>query len=197
MTLEEFRNDIDSFASFVNFCWENGYDAYCEDIYSGDVIDDILNERLYNRIRDDSWWEVRDWLNKFEEGYSSDCYYREDEWDDDYIYLDDSDLYDMKSELEGRLIADGFFVEENEPEVEEVHSEPEPEVPAFEEFSDEEITNVFSTTAMFQAIVKEDGVPATTTVTEDNLILDDVIEEVIIEDDIVEFPYIEDLELIF
>lgn len=105
--IEETRGDI---WALYEFCNENDYEHFFEELYSNDARNDYINEDMCERARDEDWQDMRDWLNDIESDGNYDWWYRDawDEWhgvDDDYIEY-------MIDEIVTELEADNFFEEE-------------------------------------------------------------------------------------
>lgn len=89
MTRQEFIDDVTSWSELLDFCYEYSCPE-CDDIVSEDAYDDEINERLYERARDDNWWEVKDWLNDLPTGNDYYDRYNDCGVDDDFeCYKDD------------------------------------------------------------------------------------------------------------
>jgi hypothetical protein len=115
MTRQEFIQEIDNnIWNLHDFCYDNGYDYYFDDIYSNESRDDFINEEMADRSRDLTWEEMCSWLNDFPPSGEYDWWYTDGwgEWrgvDDDYL---EGLINDIANELE----ADGYFDEEEEEE---------------------------------------------------------------------------------
>ena len=138
MTINEFVESITDWWDLKNFCDE--YGCYiCDDIYDDDGVNGYINDRLYDMCREESWEDVRDWLNNFADSYGE-GYYRIDEYGDIY-YMDEADFQGCKEEVLQWALRDGAVEEYDEDEdLEEEGSEPE-EVCPYEapEFSFDEL----------------------------------------------------------
>lgn len=110
MTRLEFSENIRTIGNIIEFCWDNNYDEFVEDIIPSDRLDervcDIIREMTYNT----SFVAIRNFLNDIEPGYG---YYREDTYFS-IGHLTDDDFCDMRDELYERLEDDGFFEEDGE-----------------------------------------------------------------------------------
>lgn len=94
MTRNEFL-EIDNYYDLKNFCWD--YDCYeCDDIYDTYQLDDYINEHLVDWARDaDNWEELSNRLNDIDTSYG---FYRIDEYGD-IKYLDDYEFDDYKESV--------------------------------------------------------------------------------------------------
>lgn len=105
MTREEFFDQITDWYELIDFCLNNGYDDYCNDIYSEDSRDDEVCYELKERFDDSSWQRIRDYLNDLPEDYE---YYRRDDYGD-WHGLDVYDFRDRRDEIVEVLDGDGFW----------------------------------------------------------------------------------------
>ena len=113
MTRQEFLDTVQDIDDLYNFCCDNGFDGYFDDIYSSDNIEELICERVNDITRHNSWTDARDFLNDIPDGYD---WYRVSSYDneisgmsdDDFAdlyrdvldYLDDIDWFDDEEELE-------------------------------------------------------------------------------------------------
>lgn len=154
MTRSEFLDDVNSWSELISFCDEYGCD-YCSDIYDEEQRDDVLNGRMYERARQDSWRDVYEWLDEIETGYD---YYREDDYGD-FVGLDDSEFDSYKDDVLSWMDINGYWddeeLEDEDDEIEESASEPIEEEEAVEEedFSAAELIGMCS--VAFAAIQQE------------------------------------------
>lgn len=108
MTRHEFFEDITEWWQLIEFCRDNGYDGYVEDIYDDDGRDEFINECLVDWAREDTWRELLNRLDDIPTGYA---YYRYNygDWDG----LDDGDLEALKRDVAAECDADGLWDEED------------------------------------------------------------------------------------
>lgn len=105
--IEEMRGDI---WALYEFCSNNGYDYFYEDLYSDDSRTDRINEEMYDRAGDMDWEEMRSWLNNLESSGNYD-WWRTDDWGEWYG-VDDDYIDNMIDELVKELETEEFFEEE-------------------------------------------------------------------------------------
>ena len=121
MRREEFINDIVDWGDLVNFCCEQGYDNYVENIYGDYALDDALDEFFSDMISERRWYDVKEAMDDIPQGY--DWYYFD--YSDCYP-VDDYELNETKDRLLEELDEDGFFDDEDdEEECEETERVPE------------------------------------------------------------------------
>ena len=131
MTRQEFIDDITSWWELIDFCNDEGYEDYIDDIYSEESREDYLDNDLVQRARNaGSWTDLLSTLDDIPTGYD---YYRMDDYGD-WHPLDDYDFNDRKEEVLDRLDEDDFWDEEDEEEepVEE-YVDPEDAIPVEDE----------------------------------------------------------------
>lgn len=132
MTREEFINDINDWQALLDFCYDNDCHI-CDNVYSQEVKDDYVNQRLVDEARSvGSWYELYQWLDDIPDG--SDYYVIDDYGDiqelDDYDDfdrykedvlndIDEEELWDVEEEDEDSD-ADNEAEIENLPSVEEI-----------------------------------------------------------------------------
>lgn len=109
MTRNEFLNDVNSWSELISFCDEYGCN-YCSDIYDEEQRDDVINERMYERAREDSWHDVYSWLDNIETGYS---YYMEDDYGD-FVGMDDSEFDSYKDDVLEWMDSNGYWDEDDD-----------------------------------------------------------------------------------
>lgn len=110
MTRDEFC-ELREWSDIIDFCREYNL-SFCDYVYDSEAYDDEINEELERRAQEDSWYEVKDWLDSLDSGYD---YYIKDGWGDfegasngdfDRIceeildYCDDEGLWDEEEEEE-------------------------------------------------------------------------------------------------
>jgi len=131
MTRGEFFENVIDWSDLKDVCEEYGCDI-CDDIYNDDGRDDIIEDRLYDWVRSESWRDVRDYLTC----YSTNSY---DWWiyDDNYDEWEEAGdgLFEVrKNDVAEWLSENGHFedeevCDETEDEdffgQEEIHDEPE------------------------------------------------------------------------
>lgn len=105
--IEEMRGDI---WALYEFCSNNGYDYFYEDLYSDDSRTDRINEEMYDRAGDTDWEDMRSWLNNLESSGNYD-WWRTDDWGEWYG-VDDDYIDNMIDELVKELETEEFFEEE-------------------------------------------------------------------------------------
>lgn len=105
--IEEMRGDI---WALYEFCSDNGYDCFFEDLYSDESRTDRINEEMYDRAGDCSWEDMRSWLNSLESDGNYEWWHT-DEWGD-WCGVDDYYIDSMINELVEILETDEFFEEE-------------------------------------------------------------------------------------
>ena len=142
MTREEWIDSMEDFDDLRTWCIDNGvFEDTMYDIYDDYEVDDQVNDDVANC--DDSWSNLRDYLNDIPTGYN---WYRRD-GSFDYVGLTHSDFLDLKQEVLDYLDEyGGYFDDEEEeeedlapfemPEDHEEELEPEPDLEA-PEFSAE------------------------------------------------------------
>ena len=112
MTRQEFLDSIESFSDLINFCNENDiYQAYTQNIYDNEDYDMEICRRISEYSNNDSWEEIRDWLDNLPCG--CDYYEFDDDWCE-WKGLEDEDLHERVHELAQELDEDGFFDDEVE-----------------------------------------------------------------------------------
>lgn len=113
MRRDEFIEEINNIYDLMDFCWNNNYDSFVENIYG----DESRNEYIENDISErrscgDSWWEIRDWLYSIDDHGDYD-YWRLDDWGD-WQGVDDCLFEELKENLLEELDSDGFFEDADE-----------------------------------------------------------------------------------
>lgn len=117
MTRQEFEDSVTSTFDIYYFCNDNGYEHFVENWFTGDCLDDIVENELSSCIddylRNHYWHNLMNDLEAIPRGYQM---YRRD----DYSYLDiceiDSDFDELYGDLLKELETDDFFEESDEPE---------------------------------------------------------------------------------
>lgn len=94
MTREEFIRDVDSWGELLDFCNEYSCD-YCENVVDDDCRDDEIDDDIAEAIRNDRWYDIRDYLSDIPTGYSYYC--RNGTFD--YDGLDDYDFERYKNDV--------------------------------------------------------------------------------------------------
>lgn len=114
MTEQELRENLSTTYDIYSFCWDNGFEEFCEDWITD--LDSYIEEELRefdmcDYLRHNSWWELRDALYNIDTGYSVyriNGYFDYEEIDSDFNYLLD-DLINMLRDAD-------FFEEDNDEE---------------------------------------------------------------------------------
>lgn len=95
MTREEFidaaHNDWD-WDELIDFCNECGCDDYIDDVWTADSYAEEIEQEISDRLNDENWREIRDWLDDLPDGCN---YYIRDDYDGMWRGAD-SDDYDEK-----------------------------------------------------------------------------------------------------
>lgn len=103
----ETLNNITDFGELKMFCDEIGCCA-CENILEEDEINAKILDAAVNSDWD-SWFEMRDYLNRFELTEGDTGYYVENYWSYEYIGLNKSDLDLYKEDIERFLVDRGYI----------------------------------------------------------------------------------------
>lgn len=122
MTRQQFIDEITSWSELIGWCVDNGC-SYCDDIYTDDDRDEIINDTLVDMAEDNNWLELKDILVTLDE--TSAYYWKRDEWGDWCDVDDDFDDY-FNDVLEWADDNDMFESGEEEPIPEETTSEEAP-----------------------------------------------------------------------
>ena len=109
--IEEINNDI---WNLHEFCCDNGYDYYFDDLYSSESRDDYINDEMVDKCRDLNWEEMYSWLNDFTPSGEYE-WWRIDGWGD-WAGVDDDYVEMLINNLANDLESDGYFDEEEEEE---------------------------------------------------------------------------------
>lgn len=111
MTRQEFIDDVTTWPELIEFCDDEECD-YCDDIYSDESYDSYVNDELSDMCRNESWQDVKEWLDGLPEGYDYYIKYNDGEWagagdenfdsykDDILEYMDDGEYWDEDEEEE-------------------------------------------------------------------------------------------------
>ena len=144
MTRQDWIDDITTWYELIDFCNDEGYEDYINDIYSEESRDDYISNDLVDMARNaDSWVSLMETLQDIPTGYD---YYRQDDYGEWFGLDDDYDFRDRKEEILDRLDEDEFwddYDEEEEP-IEE-YEDPEDSVPVEDE--DMDVSELFTTCA--------------------------------------------------
>ena len=135
MTRREFVRTYEgaSVDSLICFCNEEGaYDLY-EEFVTDDSLDEIMNSRLHDMVRESPWYDIRDHLNDIPQGYE---WYRVDPFDGEIYGCDDDDAERLYNDIIEYFDNNGLWSEEEEEEecddsCEEVDDEFDEEVEEF------------------------------------------------------------------
>lgn len=114
MTRQEFIDDVVDFSDLINFCNDYGL-SECEDIYDDYDRDEMINERIVDWAREESWQELRSVLNRLEEGSGYEYYRYNDDYDE-WVGLDDDDFEDIKNDVLVYMDDEGLWDEDEEEE---------------------------------------------------------------------------------
>lgn len=101
MLREEFIENVSTIADLQDFCNENGISEMTDDIYSREAYYDYLSDDLYERSRNDSLEEIRDWLCEALDAYHDYEYFHYDYGDYEPMTDDGEDYYfvDIKENI--------------------------------------------------------------------------------------------------
>jgi len=142
MTRQDWIDNITTWYELIDFCNEEGYEDYINDIYSEESRDDYLNYSLVEMARQaDSWESLLETLNDIPTGYD---YYRQDDYGD-WVVLDcDYDFRERKDEVLERLDDDEFWddYEEEEEEPAAENEDPDDLIPVEDE--DMDVSELFT-----------------------------------------------------
>ena len=140
MTRQEFSHNVMFWADLIDVCQEYGCDL-CDDIFYGDTMDDCLHESIIDELSYRTWHDVKELLEDIEWGGDDAYYMRNDEWD--WHYLNDTDFYTLKDEVEEWMNANGCFdigeEDEDDEELEDIEEHEFPEYPVHKPVEVEEL----------------------------------------------------------
>lgn len=129
MTIEEFDNEVGNLKDMKNFCEEYGYEDYWDDLelIHTDDLDNVIEERVRELLRYDSWKDVYSFLGEIDD-YSETDYHRDDDYYSPVTHEDEICIINIFRDY---LDEYGYFEEEPEEVVEEAEEseEAEPEEP--------------------------------------------------------------------
>lgn len=110
MTVQEFRDEITTWYDYIEFCNDNEFYDRTDSIYSASDADRYVDERIRDMIRNNTWEEIRDYLNNLPDHFDDDEYYMPSEYDE----FDILSPYDLQEEIDDFLDChkDFFEVEE-------------------------------------------------------------------------------------
>ena len=117
MTREYFQENINDWWDLYNFCCDEGCEIVAS-LYDWEGICDYINENLVEWARYDSWQDLRDRLNAYDDMYGYDWYVYS-EADCDYVGVDDNDFVRYKSEVYDWMCDGGRWDDEGDEEEEE------------------------------------------------------------------------------
>ena len=126
MTIREFDETIDTFWDLKNFCEDNGYEYFTDDIVDADTMDYIVIDRVRTMLANCNLAEIRDYLDDIPEG--GDFYEFHNDGSDDITVFDDDDFAYLRREVREQLEMDSFFEEDDEEDEEDAVVEEEEEV---------------------------------------------------------------------
>lgn len=143
MTRQEFIDDITSWWELIDFCNDEGYEEFVEDIFDEEDRDSYINDNLLDMARNaDSWEDLLSTLRDIPTGYD---YYRRDDYDE-WSGADDYDFNEIKDDLLERLDEDEFWEDyDEEEEPLEEYADPDDLVPVEDE--DMDVSELFTTCA--------------------------------------------------
>lgn len=91
MTEKEFRKTIQAWDDFIEFCNDNEFYNEIDSIYDAEAADRYVDERVRDMLHDNSWEEIRDYLNNLPESFTWGEYYRLSDYDE-FDVLNSNDL---------------------------------------------------------------------------------------------------------
>lgn len=109
MTREEFLDEVTTWGALLSFCDEYGC-GICEDIIDDDYRDDEIDNDIVEAIRDDRWYELKEYLNNIPTGY--DYYLRNGMFS--YEGMDDSDFDGYRNDVLEWADNEGVWDEDEE-----------------------------------------------------------------------------------
>ena len=129
MKRSEFADRIVYLSDLISFCIEEDCPV-TDELMDADARDECIDSELMDYAREESWYEVQDWLNSLSASSEYD-FWRKDEWGD-WIGYDDSDIAAFEDDvIEWMDDHDQWDPEddeeEEEEEVEEIDDPSEPE----------------------------------------------------------------------
>ena len=137
MTRQEFEDEVCWWDDLKQVCEDVDCD-YLDDVYSAEGMDGEICDAVRYELDHSEWHEIREMLDGIEYYDGDDCYYRKNgnfSWE----YLNDTDFYEYKDEVE-EWMSDHCLFDDDEEEVEEEDYIPyqppvpeEPEEPEIEE----------------------------------------------------------------
>lgn len=130
MTIEEFNNEVGNLEDMKSFCEDYGYEDYWDDLalIHTDDLDDVIEERVKDILRYNSWKDVYSFLGEIDD-YSETDYHRDNDYYTPVTYEDETYIINAFRDY---LDDYGYFEEEPEEgavEEEEESDEAEPEEP--------------------------------------------------------------------
>ena len=114
MTIREFDETIETFWDLKNFCEDNGYEYFTENIVDEYTMDSIIIDKVRTILDLWNWEEIRDYLDDIPEGGDGDYYELHDNGSDDITIFDNDDFEYLRREVREQLEMDGFFDEDDE-----------------------------------------------------------------------------------
>ena len=121
MTVQEFDNKSFTIDDLYDLCSDASVWDPFDDIYSSDSVEETINDRLYDYVRNEDWRDVRDMLNSIDLDDGGEWYIEDDYSYMSFIRIDNDDTYieDLKERCREALIEAHFFdEEEEEPQIE-------------------------------------------------------------------------------
>lgn len=110
MTIQEFRDEIQSWYDYIVFCDDNGFYDRTDSIYSAESAERYVDDSIGDMTRSNTWEEVRDYLNSLPDHFGDGEYYRLSDYDEFEIL----GSYELQEEIDDFLDChkDFFEVEE-------------------------------------------------------------------------------------
>lgn len=90
MTRQQFIDEITSWSDLIDWCVNNGC-SYCDDIYTDNDRDEIINNELVDMAENENWRELKETLISLDE--TSAYYWKRDGWGEWYDVDNDFDDY--------------------------------------------------------------------------------------------------------
>lgn len=97
MLREDFINEMVSFSDLCIFCDDERL-SFCEDLMSEDVFYDWVENNLVEWARGETWTDLRDRLNHYDD-ISGNDYYIWDDYEDEYRPAADDDFDEIKQSI--------------------------------------------------------------------------------------------------